>query len=79
VGLTKGYFAVGGQVPHTILGTVALAVLNYQTTYAWIERGGITKDAVFDPAPPFYGNKEVTAEEDQERRRLHLEALKKAA
>jgi hypothetical protein len=79
IGLTKGYFAVGGQVQHTILGTIVLAVLNYQSTFAWIERGGITNDEVFDPAPPYYGDQEVTAEEDQERRRIHFENLKKVA
>ncbi len=79
IGLTKGYIAVGGQVQQTILATVALAVLNYQSTLAWIDRGGITTDQVFDPAPPFYGNKEVTAGEDQERRRVHFEDLKKVA
>jgi hypothetical protein len=79
IGLTKGYFAVGGQVQLTILGTIALAVLNYQTTLAWIERGGITNDDVFDPAPAFFGKKEMTGEEDQERRRVHFEELKKIA
>jgi hypothetical protein len=79
IGLTKGYFAVGGQVQLTILGTIALAVLNYQTTLAWIERGGITNDDVFDPPPPFFGKKEMTGEEDQERRRVHFEELKKIA
>jgi hypothetical protein len=79
IGLTKGYIAVGGQVQHTILGTIALAVLNYQTTLAWIERGGITNDDVFDPAPPYFGKKEMTGREDQERRRAHFEELKKVA
>jgi hypothetical protein len=79
IGLTKGYFAVGGQVQLTILGTIALAALNFQTTFAWIERGGITNDDVFDPAPPFFGKKEMTGGEDQERRRAHFEELKKVA
>jgi hypothetical protein len=79
IGITKGYFAVGGQVQLTILGTIVLAVLNYQTTLAWIERGGITNDDVFDPAPAFFGKKEMTGEEDQERRRVHFEELKKIA
>jgi hypothetical protein len=79
VGLTKGYFAVGGQVQHTILGTIALAVLNYETTYAWIARGGITHDLVFAPAPQMHGIREVTAGEDHEDRTMHLEAEKKAA
>jgi hypothetical protein len=79
IGLTKGYFAVGGQVQHTILGTIALAVLNYQTTYAWIARGGITHDLVFAPAPQMYGIREVTAGEDHEHRTVHLEGQRKAA
>ena len=79
LGLTKGYFAVGGQVQHTILGTIALAVLNYQTTYAWIARGGTTQDPVFAPAPQMYGVREVTAEEDREDRTVHLVAQKKVA
>jgi hypothetical protein len=79
IGLTKGYIAVGGQVQHTILGTVAMAVLNYQTTFAWIERGGITNDDVFDPAAAFYGKKEMTGGENRERRRAHFEKLKKIA
>jgi hypothetical protein len=79
IGLTKGYFAVGGQVQLTILGTIALAALNFQTTFAWIERGGITNDDVFDPAPPFRGKMEVTADQDQERRRAHFEKLNKVA
>lgn len=79
VGLTKGYFAVGGQVQLTILGTVALAVLNYQTTQAWIARGGVTNDSVFDPAPPMSGVREVSVEEDQLSRRALLQAAKKVA
>jgi hypothetical protein len=79
IGLTKSYFAVGGQVQHTILGTIALAVLNYQTTHAWIARGSTTQDPVFDPIPPMRGIKEVPVEEDREDRRPLLEGQKKVA
>jgi hypothetical protein len=79
IGFTKGYVAVGGQVQHTILGTIALAVLNYQTTFAWIARGGCTQDPVFAPLPQMSGVKEVSAEEDREDRLLRLEAQKKVA
>jgi hypothetical protein len=74
IGLTKGYFAMGRHVQHKILGTIALAVLNYQTTIAWIERGGITNDDVFDPAPTFFGKKEMTGGENQERRTVHFKS-----
>jgi hypothetical protein len=79
IGFTKGYVAVGGQVQHTILGTLALAVLNYQTTYAWIARGGKTQDALFAPLPIMRGVREVTEAEDQEERKLLLEEQSKVA
>jgi hypothetical protein len=79
IGFTKGYVAVGGQVQHTILATVALAVLNYQTTFAWTERGGLTQDSVFAPLPIMHGVREVTGEEDQEERKLFLAEEKKVA
>ena len=79
LGLTKGYFAVGGQVQHTILGTITLAVLNYQTAHAWIARGGVTQDPVFAPAPPMHGIREVSPLEDYEERTVHLEGQRKAA
>jgi hypothetical protein len=79
IGFTKGYVAVGGQVQHTILGTLALAVLNYQTTYAWISRGGKTQDALFAALPIMHGVREVIEGEDQAKRKLLLEEQRKVA
>jgi hypothetical protein len=73
IGFTKGYFAVGGQVQHAILGTIAFSAMNCQITEGWIARGGITKDPVYAPAPQMYGTRELTAEEDREERSTHLE------
>ncbi len=53
--------------------------MNYQTTLTWIARDCITNDEVFAAAPPLHGMKEVTAEEDQEERRVYLEAQKNVA
>ena len=77
LGLTKGYFAVGGQVQHTILGTIALAVLNYQTAQAWIARGGVTMDPVFAPVLKMHGIREVSALEDYEERKVLLDLERK--
>jgi hypothetical protein len=70
--VTKGYLAVGGQVQYTIMAIIVLAAMIYQNTHAWIARGGETRDEVFAPAPPFFGHKELTAEEDQVEREVHL-------
>ncbi len=72
-GLTKGYFAVGGQAAHVILGTIVLAARNMKNIEAWLARGGETADPLYAPEPVLQGFGELTVAQAAQVRRSHLD------
>ena len=61
--LSRGWLQTGGLVRTSIGMAFVLKAYNRRITTAWSERTNGTADPLFGPAAPFYGWREITADE----------------